>query len=389
MKKILAMILAGGRVDELGSLTIYRPKSVVPFGGMYRIIDFPLSNLLHSGITRVGVLGQYHSASLIRHIGNGAAWDFVGRNRGAFFLPPFKGEKNQNWYSGTADAIAQNIYFIKENSPDLVLILSGDHVYKMNYQDLIDFHEVQKADMTAVFKTTKTNHTSRFGQALFEQEDEIGGRIIEYHEKPIKQLSPWVSLTIYLFDTNILLDVLNKTYKENNYHIGKDIIPKMLKNYRVYGYKFKGYWGYTQTVDEYWQTNMDILDKPNELPLRDWQIRTNLEHRNLRDRVPIQIGSHAEISNSLINSGCIINGKVDHSILFSGVEIEKGAEVKDSIVMFDSKIGKNMKINRTIVNTDLNINDNTTIGIGKTTGMKDFLLETIGGIHVVSKMQVD
>ncbi len=389
MKKILAMILAGGRVDELGSLTSYRPKSVVPFGGMYRVIDFPLSNLLHSGITRVGVLGQYHSASLIRHIGNGAAWDFVGRNRGAFFLPPFKGEKNQNWYSGTADAIAQNIYFIKENSPDFVLILSGDHVYKMDYQLLLNYHEAHHADMTAVFKTTSTNHTSRFGQGLFEEEDEFGGRIIDYHEKPKKPLSPWVSLTIYLFDTNVLLDVLNKTYKENDYHIGKDIIPKMLKNYRVYGYKFKGYWGYTQTVDEYWQTNMDILDKPDELPLRNWQIRTNLEHRNLRDRVPIQIGSQAEISNSLINSGCIVNGKVEHSILFSGVQVEHGAVVKDSIVMFDSKIGKKAKIEHTIVNTDLSIDEKTSFGTGKTTVKNDLLLETIGGIHVVSKIRVE
>lgn len=389
MKKILAMILAGGRVDELGSLTIYRPKSVVPFGGMYRVIDFPLSNLLHSGITKVGVLGQYHSASLIRHIGNGAAWDFVGRNRGAFFLPPFKGEKRQNWYSGTADAIAQNIFFIKENSPDLVLILSGDHIYKMDYQALVNYHRAQKADMTAVFKTTDTNHTSRFGQALFADEDETGGRIVEYHEKPTRQLSPCVSLTIYLFDTNVLLDVLSKTYKESDYHIGKDILPKMVKDYRLFGYKFKGYWGYTQTVDEYWQTNMDILDKPNDLPLRKWQIRTNLEHRNLRDRVPIQIGTQAEISNSFINSGCIVNGKVEHSILFSGVEIEKGAEVKDSIVMFDSKIGKNVKIHRTIVNTDLSLDDNTTIGVGKTAGKKDLLLETIGGIHIVSKKQID
>ncbi len=383
------MILAGGRVDELGSLTSYRPKSVVPFGGMYRVIDFPLSNLLHSGITKVGVLGQYHSASLIRHIGNGAAWDFVGRNRGAFFLPPFKGEKQQNWYSGTADAIAQNIYFIKENSPDLVLILSGDHVYKMDYQLLLNYHEAHNADMTAVFKTTSTNHTSRFGQGLFEEEDEFGGRIIDYHEKPKKPLSSWVSLTIYLFDTNVLLDVLNKTYKESDYHIGKDIIPQMLKNYRVYGYKFKGYWGYTQTVDEYWQTNMDILDKPDELPLRTWQIRTNLEHRNLRDRVPIQVGSQAKISNSLINSGCIVNGKVEHSILFSGVQVEHGAVIKDSIVMFDSKIGKKAKIDRTIVNTDLNIDEKTSFGTGKTTVKNDLLLETIGGIHVVSKIRVE
>ncbi len=389
MKKILAMILAGGRVDELGSLTSYRPKSVVPFGGMYRVIDFPLSNLLHSGITRVGVLGQYHSASLIRHIGNGAAWDLVGRNRGAFFLPPFKGEKNQNWYSGTADAIAQNIYFIKENSPDLVLILSGDHVYKMNYQELVNYHRAHHADLTAVFKTTATNHTSRFGQGLFAEEDESGGRIIDYREKPTKQLSSWVSLTIYLFNTDVLLNVLNATYKEKDYHIGKDIIPTMLKNYNVYGYKFKGYWGYTQTVDEYWQTNMDILDKPDELPLRNWQIRTNLEHRNLRDRVPIQVGNQAEISNSLINSGCIVNGKVEHSILFPGVQIESGAEVKDSIVMFDSKIGKNAKINHTIVNTDLYIDENSTIGFGKTIIRKEFLLETIGGIHVVSKKRVD
>lgn len=385
MKKIVAMILAGGRVNQLGVLTLYRPKSAVPFGGLYRVIDFPLSNLMHSGINQVGILSQYRSSSLINHIEIGGAWDFVGRNRGAVILPPFIGETNSDWYKGTADAVYQNLDFIRDKNPDLVLILSGDHIYKMDYQHLIQYHLAKKADLTAVFKNVPVAQSTRFGVAKFEDEseDEQGGKLKAYYEKPAEAVSQWASLTIYLFNPKVLIEVLKKNQQSaQSFHFGKDIIPQMIDQYQVYGYKFNDYWGYTQTIAEYWQTNMDILDNPANFPLRDWKLRTNLAHRNIRDRIPTQIGVDGKVSDSLISTGCIIEGEVEHSILFPGVRVERGAVIRDSIVMFDSVIQKDAHIFRSIVCSDVLIDENVHIGSVEKNHQRDHEMQ---GISVIGE----
>ena len=364
MKKILAMILAGGRVDELKALTQNRPKSTVPYGGMYRIIDFPLSNLMHSGIEKVGVLSQYHSASLVRHIGIGSSWDMVGRDRGAMVLPPFKSEKKSDWYRGTADAVYQNIDFIDEFNPDLVLVLSGDHVYHMNYQELIDYHLRKQADVTAVFKETPIQSAHRFGIATIDREDDkTGGRITAYHEKPVNPKSAWASLTIYLFNTDLLKKMLAELIQNSeSFEFGHDILPRMVKSYRAYGYKFYGYWAYSRTIQEYWQANMDLLSDHSPIDLKQWNVRTNLDHRNLRDRTPTIIADSAEIHNSVIYTGCVIKGQVSDSVIFPGTIIEEGAKVTQSIIMFDTIIKKNSVIEKSILDTDIIINENCAIG---------------------------
>ncbi len=243
MKNVLAMILAGGRVDELDVLTFLRPKSVLPFGALYRIIDFPMSNLMNSGIERVGILSQYRPFYLINHIANGHPWDMVGRNRFAVILPPFKGREASDWYKGTADAVYRNIDFIKMYNPDLVLILSGDHIYKMDYLDVINYHVEKKADLTIAFTPTPREGPGRFGQGLIEGQDPTGGRLVEYVEKPKKRVLDWASLTIYVFNQKVLLDALEENAGKDSHEFGKDIIPSLLGNSRIFGYKHIGYWG--------------------------------------------------------------------------------------------------------------------------------------------------
>ncbi len=368
MNKVLAMILAGGRVDELDVLTLYRPKSAVPFGGMFRIIDFPLSNLMHSEIERVGVLLQYRSSSLITHIGSGASWDMVGRNRGAFVLPPYIAAGSSEWYKGTADAIHQNFDFIDEYNPELVLVLSGDHIYKMNYTPLVEYHREKNADLTAAFVQIPMSSAHRFGLATIDAEDgDRGGRIIEYKEKPLHPISQWASLTIYLFKTEILKKTLDEFEKQkNSCEFGRDIIPYMVQNYRAYAFKFYDYWAYARTIDELWQANMDLLGEHPKLDFLKWKMRTNLNHRSIRDRIPTLISSQAIVEDSLIPHGCIIEGEVRHSILFPGVEVGKGAIIENSVVMFDTKIEEQSFLHNVIVDTDVKIGRSVYLGYEET-----------------------
>ena len=364
--KILALILAGGRVNELDVLTLHRPKSAVPFGGLYRIIDFALSNLMHSGINLVGVLSQYRSDSLIHHVGTGAAWDFIGRKRGVHFLPPSQGTRSSNWYRGTADAVYQNLDFIDWHAPDKVLILSGDHIYKMDYQNLIQFHNDHNSDLTISFVKRPHEEGSRFGLAHFDDEaDDNGGKLIGYDEKPETPGSNWASMTVYLFNTPVLRKVLQQCEKNGTDHFGKDIIPGMIDKYNVYGYKFHDTWAYTQTLDEYWQANMELLKQHPLLDIKKWQLRTNLENENIRDRVPTQFGANAKIKNSFVYSGSKILGKVENSIIFPGVDIGQNAMVKDSVLFYDAKIQENATLDKTILDVRVNVGANTRIGFGK------------------------
>ncbi len=362
MKNILAMILAGGRVDELDVLTFLRPKSVMPFGALYRIIDFPMSNLMHSGIERVGILSQYRPFYLINHLANGQPWDMAGRNRFAVILPPFQGREASDWYKGTADAVYQNIDFIKLYNPDLVLILSGDHIYKMDYHDVVNFHLEKNADLTVAFTRVPEEGAHRFGQGFIEEETPQGGKLSKYAEKPEKALSEWASLTIYVFNTNLLLEALNENAKKDSHEFGKDIIPSLLDNFRVYGYKHHGYWGYTRTLEEYWRTSMDLLGDDARIDLKAWQIRTNLAHREIRDRQPAILGPSAALEDSLFYSGCDIKGKVSHSLLFPGVRVEEGAVVENSILFFDTHVGREAHVSRTIADIEVQIGARAKVG---------------------------
>ena len=362
MPNVLALILAGGRVDELDVLTYFRPKSVMPFGALYRIIDFPMSNLMNSGIEKVGILSQYRPLRLIGHIANGQPWDMVGRNRFATILPPYKGREMSDWYKGTADAIYQNLEFVKLNKPDLILILSGDHIYKMDYQRLISFHLYNKADLTIGFTPLPRAGASRFGQASIEGWSRSGGKVVQYAEKPEKRLLEWASLTIYLFNPQILYRALEANAASDSHEFGKDIIPALVENSRVFGFKHYGYWGYSRTIEEYWQSNMDLLGKRPRIDIASWKVMTNMADRNIRDCPPAVIGPAAFIENSLFYSGCTLRGRVVNSVLFPGVIIEEGATVRDSVLFFDTIVRREATVIRTITDLEVTVGAKAKIG---------------------------
>ena len=360
----LAMILAGSRVDELNVLTYYRPKSAVPFGGVGRVIDFSLSNLVNSGIEQVALLSQYHSYSLINHIGTGAAWDMIGRYRHVSILPPFLGSDATDWYRGPADAIFKNLEFVKYHCPEEVLILSGDHIYKMDYQDLIDYHTAKDADLTVAFTRVPRDEANRFGVAHLDEEDGLrGGRVVKYWEKPTHPESDWASMTVLCFKPEVLYRVLEINQKGDSYHFGKDIIPMLVEqNFKVYGYKFSGYWGYTRTINEYWQSNMDLLGSEPLIDLEKWVFRTNLEHRHIRDNEPALMGDHAVVHNSMVYNGCKIGGTVKNSILFPGVHVKKGAVVENSVIFFSNVIGEGCRLNKVVSDVNNDFGRNVVVG---------------------------
>jgi len=358
------MILAGGRVDELNVLTYYRPKSAVPFGGFCRVIDFSLSNLMNSGIEQVAILSQYRNYSLINHIGTGAAWDMIGRYRHVSILPPFTASEGGEWYRGSADAIFKNLDFVQYHEPEDILILSGDHIYRMEYQDMIAYHHEKNADLTIAFTRVPQNDAHRFGVAAIDDEDGArGGRIEGYWEKPMDPESDWVSLTVFCFKPDVLYRALEENQSSQSFEFGRDIIPLLLRqNCRIYGYKFCGYWGYTRTVEEYWQSNMDLLGEKPRIDLEQWGIRTNLEHRGIRDFQPALVGDEAFIENSMIYNGCIIEGMVKNSILFPGVQVGKGAVVENSVLFFDNVIGCNCRLNKVVADVNSTYGEGTVIG---------------------------
>ncbi|MFH1279859.1 MAG: sugar phosphate nucleotidyltransferase [Candidatus Eisenbacteria bacterium] len=366
MCKVAALILAGGRVDELSVLTLERPKSALPFGGTYRFIDFALSNLMRSGIERVGILSQYRSYSLIRHIGIGSSWDLVGRDRGTDMLPPQKGAQATDWYRGTADAVYQNLEFLEHHRPDLVLVLSGDHVYSMDYRPLVRYHTEKKADMTAVFVEVGADQAHRFGIGRIDGEDgDVGGRLVEYVEKPPASGPGWASMTVYLFRPDLLLRLVTENARSGrSWEFGRDIIPGMLGRYRAYGYRYRGYWGYSRTVDEYWRCNMDILGGEPAVDLDGWEVRTNLDDWGLRDRPPSIVRAGSRVSDARIAVGSVVCGEVTRSILFPGCRVAEGAVVRDSILFPDVRVGPGAVLDRVIADERTVIEGNARIGEG-------------------------
>jgi len=358
MRRVVAVLLAGGVGSRLNVLVQYRAKPAVPFGGIYRIIDFTLSNIANSGLTRVAVLTQYKPLSLMDHIGDGSAWDLAGRTRGVSILPPKTGEKDWDWYRGTADAVRQNLGFISSGPYTEVLILSGDHVYCMDYGPLVAFHREQKAQVTIGMIPVAWEETRHFGTGILDAQK----RIVDWEEKSEAARSNLASMGIYVFDRDYLARLLAETREED---FGKQIIPRALTEGRVYGFPFDGYWRDVGTIQAYWDANMDLLKQESELGPERCDIRTNQVADKLPyDRPPTKINASARVINSAISPNCLISGRVENSILSPGVIVEKGASVKDSIIMHDAVVGHGAQIEKSIVDKEARVGGHAVVGVG-------------------------
>ncbi len=356
-KKCIAMLLAGGKGSRLNSLTKDIAKPAVPFGGKYRIIDFALSNCSNSGIDTVGVLTQYQPLVLNTYIGIGSTWDLDIKDGGVTVLPPYSASSEVKWYTGTASAVYQNLNYMEQYNPEHVLILSGDHIYKMNYEEMLDYHISKQADGTISVIEVPMDEANRFG--IMNTNDELA--ITDFAEKPEVPKSNLASMGIYIFKWEVLKEYLflDAENTESSHDFGKDIIPMLLQNKRkLFAYPFKGYWKDVGTVKSLWEANMDLLDDTCELDLFDYDWRIYSVNPNQK---PQYISPEAEVSESLLNEGCTIEGVVNKSVLFQGVTIKKGAMVKESVIMPDAVIGENVCIERAIVPSHICIPDNTVI----------------------------
>lgn len=354
---MLGVILAGGKGTRLGKLTRNQAKPAVPFGGRYRIIDFTLSNCVNSGVKNIGVITQYQPLNLNAHIGNGASWGLDDLNAGVTILQPYSNNEGSKWFEGTAHAIYQNIGYIDQMDPEYILILSGDHIYKMDYEAMLDQHKETGASLTVAVIDVPWNEASRFG--IMNTDD--NNRIIDFEEKPTEPKSNHASMGIYIFNWKRLREVLVNSFTRNQDMVdfGKNVIPYYLKSGEsVFAYNFKGYWKDVGTIDSLWHANMEFLDENNELNLQDrtWRIYS---------RNPIAppqiIAETAEIKDAMIVDGSYIAGKVDHSILSANVRIQTGSVVTDSVIMPGAKIGKNVTIHRAIIGEGAIIGDDVVI----------------------------
>ena len=356
---MLAMILAGGRGSRLHELTNKVAKPAVSYGGRYRIIDFPLSNCANSGIDVVGVLTQYESILLNSYVAAGRRWGLDAKDSGVFVLPPReKADENLNVYRGTADAISQNIDFIDGYSPDYLLVLSGDHIYKMNYAKMLAEHRAQNAEATIAVIEVPIREASRFGIMNTNET----GQIVEFEEKPEHPKSNLASMGIYIFNWKTLRKLLIADMKDpdSNHDFGKDIIPQMLANGdKLYAYKFKGYWKDVGTIDSLWEANMDLLDKNNELDLSDrtWKIYTEDV-----TSLPQYIGTDAKIRRAFITQGCIIEGEVRNSVLFTGAKVGPGAKIIDSVLMPGAVVEEGAVVTRALVADNVKIGKEAVVG---------------------------
>ena len=352
---VLTLILAGGEGERLSILSQERAKPGVPFGGKYRIIDFALSNAVNSGLTDVGILTQYAPRSLIDHIGVGRPWDLDRSRGGAALLQPFIGRgRARDWYRGTADAVLQNLDFIQDRSPELVLVLAGDHVYKMDYRPFIALHREKEAEITCAVRRVPIEEAHRFG--IMDVADD--GRVTDFIEKPAEPPSNLVSMGVYVFSWPALRDMLGA----DRVDFGRHVLPWMVERGRpVYAYEFAGYWQDVGTIESYWRTSLDLLTDDPGIELNDlgWLIYTKSE-----ERPPARIGPEARVSRSMISHGCVIDGTVEHSVLSPGVRVAAGATVRDSIVMFDAVIESGAVLDRAIVDKEAFIGPDAVVGQG-------------------------
>jgi glucose-1-phosphate adenylyltransferase len=354
------MILAGGRGSRLSVLANKRAKPAVPFAGKYRIIDFPLSNCVNSGITTVGVVTQYRPRSLQDHIRNGAPWDLDRMNGGVWMLQPYQGRLESDWYEGTADAIYQNMDFVRNTRPDLVVIAGGDHIYKMDYSILSAFHQEKQADVTIATLKVSLEEATRFGVV----QTDSNYRVVNFEEKPKQPKGTLASMGIYVFNYDTLVKVLNEDAKnpESTRDFGKDVIPKMLAdNYRVFAFPYADYWVDVGTIQSYWEAHMDLLadQPPLDLLDREWIIHTRSE-----ERPPVNIRTGATVNHSLITDGCVVEGSVEYSVLSPGVRVGRGAVVRYSIIMGDATIEAGAMVDRCIIDKNVVIGRGASVGYG-------------------------
>ncbi len=357
-KECVAMLLAGGQGTRLGALTRKVAKPAVPFGGKYRIIDFTLSNTINSDIDTIGVLTQYQPFDLNQYIGNGQPWDLDRLEGGAFVLPPYQKAKSGEWYKGTANAIYQNIDFVDRYSADYVLILSGDHIYKMDYNKMLQYHIAKGADCTIAVQNVPIEEASRFGIMNTDSDD----KIFEFEEKPKCPKSTKASMGIYIFTWAKLKKYLieDEANKDSHNDFGKNIIPNMLNaGEQMYTYDFKGYWKDVGTISSLWEANMDILDSDSGINLSDsdWKIYA----RNTAEP-PHFVGNGAKISNAVVSEGCVVQGEVVNSIISRGATVEKGAKIMDSIVMPNAVIKAGATVNHSIIGWNAVIESDAKVG---------------------------
>ena len=358
-KEMIAMLLAGGQGSRLGILTSKVAKPAVAFGGKYRIIDFPLSNCINSGIDTVGVLTQYQPLRLNTHIGIGIPWDLDRNIGGVTVLPPYEKIESTEWYTGTANAILQNIEYMDGYNPEYVLILSGDHIYKMDYEAMLDFHKVNKADVTIAVMPVPWEEASRFGIMITDEEK----KIVDFEEKPAKPRSNLASMGIYIFSWKTLREALLKNAEQPHLDFGKHVIPYCKDNdYPLYAYEFNGYLKDVGTLHSYWEANMELIDIVPEFNLYEeyWKIYTK------SDALPPQYFSEdSEVERSIIGEGTEIYGKVYNSVIGCNVVIGAGTVVRDSIIMNDTKIGHSGELNKVIIAENVMIGDRVKMGIGE------------------------
>ena len=357
-KEMIAMLLAGGQGSRLYALTQKLAKPAVPFGGKYRIIDFPLSNCVNSGIDTVGILTQYQPLELNEYIGNGQPWDLDRIYGGVHVLPPYQKASGSDWYKGTANAIYQNISFIERYDPEYVIILSGDQICKQDYSDFLRFHKEKGAEFSVAVMEVPWDEASRFGLMVADEND----RITEFQEKPKNPKSNLASMGIYIFTWKLLRKMLLADIKnpDSNHDFGKDIIPTMLNdNKTLYAYKFKGYWKDVGTIDSLWEANMDLLSSKNELDLGDpsWKIYTEDV-----TALPQYISAEADVKDAYITQGCVVQGEVKHSVLFTGVKIGAGARIIDSVLMPGAVVEEGAVVQRSLVADGIRIGKGAVVG---------------------------
>ncbi len=382
--RVVAMIMAGGAGTRLTALSDNRAKPAVPFAGKFRIIDFTLSNCVNSGIFDVAILTQYKPHSLNDHIGIGKPWDLDRQHGGVHLLHPYQGTAQEDWYSGTANAIAQNIDFIRRSQADTVLILSGDHIYAMDYRKMLDFHYRSQADLTLAVRNVPLEETDRFG--IMTVDDDM--QVRDFHEKPKnRDKGTLASMGVYIFKTETLIARLQEDSPETpRIDFGGDVIPSMIPRDKVMAFLFDGYWVDVGTVQSYWETNLELTNPMPPLNLydSDWVI-----HTRSQERPPVKIDPQGRVKQSLLSNGCVIRGSVEHSILSPGVYVSPGAIIRDSIILNDTWIGPGAIIEKTIIDTDVVVGGGALIGAeGDDTPNRNMPEKLNTGINVIGQESV-
>lgn len=347
------MVLAGGRVDSMGVLTAHRSQAAVPFGGMYRIIDFPLTNLSESGVEKVGILSQFRPQSLMDHVGIGRPWDYNGRTRELSFLPPYEGAGAHDWYRGTADAVFQNLHFIERHAPRDVLVIAGDHVYRMDYGPVVDLHRRRKADLTMVFKPMDPGRPSRFGIGVLGKD----GLVTDYREKPADPPSDLVSLTIYVFRTEALIArVRENAATGRTFHLYDEVIPTMVAQDRVFGYVYRGGWAYARPLSAWYDLHMRLVS-PRGIGIPMDRVRTNLEQQGLGEAPPAFFAPSARARRAFVAPGCFVAGRVEDSVLFPFVRVEEGAVVRQSVILHESVIHRGAIVEHAVLDKQVEVGE--------------------------------